>query len=191
MNSPQQPTRDQSDTPAMITTWHLEMTSSDQLKPCQRKVRETEVRQVREPCLELNRFFYETVGRAWHWADRRVWSEDTWLRYVTQKNLTTWIGYASDTPFGYFELDSQAQGNVELAMFGVLPTFIGRGLGGFLLSRAIEQAWSLGAKRVWVHTCSLDHPSALGNYQARGFSLYDEVKEPPSDPVARSMAGTL
>jgi GNAT superfamily N-acetyltransferase len=64
--------------------------------------------------------------------------------------------------------------NLEIAYFGLLPQFIGRGIGGTLLTSAIERAWEMGAARVWVHTCSLDGPSALGNYQARGFRYYKE-----------------
>jgi GNAT superfamily N-acetyltransferase len=61
-----------------------------------------------------------------------------------------------------------------LSYFGLLPPFLGQGIGGALLTAAIERAWAMDARRVWVHTCTLDHPAALRNYQARGFRLYDE-----------------
>ena len=77
------------------------------------------------------------------------------------------------SPFGYIELDQQGE-SVEIAFFGLLPQYIGMKLGGFLLSEAIRLAWSLGPKRVWVHTCTLDHEHALNNYLARGFSIYKE-----------------
>jgi len=63
-------------------------------------------------------------------------------------------------------------GAVEIIYFGLLPAFVGRGLGGALLSSAIEEAWRVNPLRVWVHTCSLDHPAALANYQARGMKIY-------------------
>ncbi len=75
-------------------------------------------------------------------------------------------------PAGYFELQKHADGSVEIAYFGLLPEFLGRGLGKYLLSEAVEAAWALAASRVWLHTCSLDGPAALPNYVARGFVPY-------------------
>ena len=77
---------------------------------------------------------------------------------------------------GYYELRRDDEGGVEIAYFGLLPGFIGRGLGGALLTSAIEDAWrtTSSVSRVWVHTCTLDHPSALGNYQARGMVIYKQ-----------------
>ena len=91
-----------------------------------------------------------------------------------------------DTPAGYFELEEQDVATVELVYFGLLPRFIDQGFGSAFLTVAIEQAWQLDAKRVWVHTCTLDHPSALANYLARGFRQFDEKtceKEIPEMPV--------
>jgi GNAT superfamily N-acetyltransferase len=87
--------------------------------------------------------------------------------------VETWVAYLAGTPAGYFELEAQAEGNVEITYFGLLPQFIGRGLGGPLLTATVERAWAMGARRVWVHTCSLDHPSALPGYQARGFRVFE------------------
>lgn len=81
--------------------------------------------------------------------------------------------YVKGAPAGYFELEFQ-DGNVEIACFGLLPRFIGLGLGGHLLTEAISRAWQMEATRVWVHTCTLDHPNALANYQARGLRIYRE-----------------
>ena len=78
------------------------------------------------------------------------------------------------TPAGYFELNTEGR-DVELAYLGLLPIFVGKGLGGGLLSAAIENAWGAETKRVWVHTSSLDHPYALKNYQDRGFKIYSET----------------
>ena len=94
----------------------------------------------------------------------------------------------SGTPAGYFELETQAGGNAEIAYFDLLPQFIGRGLGGALLTATVERAWAIGASRVWVHTCSLDHPNALPGYQARGFRVFyivhaeQDLPERPLDP---------
>jgi GNAT superfamily N-acetyltransferase len=95
-------------------------------------------------------------------------------------------GYGSGTPAGYFELERQAKGTVEIAYFGLLPGFIGKGLGAYLLTFATRSAWDMGAARVWVHTCDLDHPRALANYQARGFRIFhveSKVEQLPDSPL--------
>ena len=85
--------------------------------------------------------------------------------------------YFSGTPAGYFELDGQDGGELELAYFGLLPTLIGRGLGSELLATAIERAWQRETKRFWLHTCDLDHPRALHNYQSHGLKPYKTKEE--------------
>jgi GNAT superfamily N-acetyltransferase len=122
---------------------------------------------------QVNRFLYQLVGEAWEWTDRLSWSDQQWQAYVNDKSLHTWIAYYKGSPAGYYELQRQADGDVEIAYFGLAQPFIGRGFGGYLLSHAIKSAWDWeDTRRVWVHTCNLDHPSALANYQARGMSLY-------------------
>ena len=160
---------------AKVTTYYLEMTDPAALRPPrENRGAELLVRRAEIPCPELNRFLYTAVGGDWYWIDRLVWTYDQWLEYLDRPQLETWIGYVGGTPAGYYELEMQDDANVEIAYFGLLPQFIGRGIGGQLLTRTIERAWAMGGKRVWVHTCSLDGPSALANYQARGFSLYQE-----------------
>lgn len=88
------------------------------------------------------------------------------------------MAYLAGNPAGYFGLEAQPSGDIEIAYFGLLPQFIG--LGGYLLIRAIKVAWELNAARVWVNTCSLDHPKALANYRARGLQIY-QVKTAPRD----------
>ena len=156
-----------------VTIHHLEMLDPRWLIPVP-PTNDAAVRRARIPCPALNRFFYQEVGRPWRWTDRLPWSEDRWRAYVERPALATWIVYLGDTPAGYFELESQAEGNVEIAYFGLLPQFVGRRLGGYLLTVAVEQAWASGASRVWVHTCTLDHPHALRNYTARGFRQFRE-----------------
>ena len=96
--------------------------------------------------------------------------------------LRTFAAYYDQSVAGYYELRHDAQGAVEIAYFGLLPEFIGRRLGGALLTSAIQQAWSrsggVAPNRVWVHTCNRDHPQALANYQARGMVIYKVEKAP-------------
>ena len=155
-----------------LTTYYLEMTSAEALleKPDAGGlvVTECEIAQF-----QLNRFLYKFVGQPWNWLDKLSWSDQQWHDYVDDDRLHTWIAYFRGAIAGYYELQQQSGGDVEIAYFGLAEQFIGRGFGGYLLSHAIRSAWAMGGtRRVWVHTCSLDHPGALGNYQARGMSLY-------------------
>jgi GNAT superfamily N-acetyltransferase len=154
-----------------VTTTYLEMLDPARLKP---RACELPGWQVRRAAHEfaVNRDFYRLVGADWQWVDRLVWSDERWQAYIDQPGLETWIGYLGGEPVGYCELLDQPPGGVELAYFGLLPNFIGRGLGAALLSEAISRAWARKPKRVWVHTCTLDHPQALANYLARGFEIY-------------------
>ncbi len=160
----------------VVITYHLEMKRRAELRPPERTCAGLEVRRVAVPCPELNRFFYTAVGGDWFWIDRLPWNYERWLRYVSRPEIETWIGLAEGAPAGYFELDAQVDGDVEIAYFGLLPQYIGKGFGGRLLHRAAERGWERGATRVWVHTCSLDHPSALASYQRRGFKVFKEER---------------
>ena len=121
---------------------------------------------------EHSKSLYALVGGKWQWTGKQAWSDDDWRAYAEGENLRTFIASLEGATAGYFELQSQPEGDVEIAYFGLAPAFIGRGLGGYLLSEAVKTAWDWGASRVWLHTCSLDHPSALKNYEARGMKVY-------------------
>ena len=164
----------ETDVNAPIVTYHLEMTKPDDLRPSAAVHKNAEVREATVTCPELNRMFYETVGSDWSWTSRLTWSETRWQEYVGRPELRTWIGYLSETPMGYFELETQPNANVEIRIFGLLPSFLGKRLGSWFLTKAVQTAWTLEANRVWVHTCSLDHPIALANYKARGFKQFKE-----------------
>lgn len=134
-----------------------------------------ETQMIDPPEPGLNRKFYAEVGASWKWTDRLGWSDEDWRRVVCRDELRTFVGRIYGEEAGYFELESQAEGNVEIVYLGLLPEFIGKGLGGALLSAAVERAWRLsGARRVWVHTCSFDHEHALENYLKRGFEVFHE-----------------
>jgi GNAT superfamily N-acetyltransferase len=155
---------------AGVTTTYLEITTRADLRAARGRVAWTLTR-VMPPTPELNRFLYMAVGRPWQWRDRLEWDRARWRAYVDRPELETWAAYVRGTLAGYFELERQG-GDVEIVYFGLLPGFTGRGLGGALLTAAIERAFDGGAARVWVHTCTLDHPQALPNYVARGMRPY-------------------
>ncbi len=153
-----------------LVTTYLEMRSPDELRP-KRADSRFEVREQTQPDWRFNRDLYLRVGEPWQWIDRRLWTDEQWKKYVSQPQLRTFAGYYDGALAGYYELQPD-KGDVEIAYFGLLPEFIGRGLGGALLTRAVEEAWSGFPERVWVHTCNRDHPWALANYQARGMAVY-------------------
>jgi Acetyltransferase (GNAT) family. len=164
----------------LITTY-LEMRSPDQLRPKRADAR-FQVREKAERDWRFNRDLYFRVGEQWEWIDRRPWTNNQWKEYATAPELQTFAGYYYDVLAGYYELRRDTNGGVEITYFGLLPEFIGRGLGGALLTNAIEEAWSrrrgIAPTRVWVHTCNRDHPQALANYKARGMVVY-RIEEAP------------
>ena len=169
-----------------ITTYYLEMTDPGAMRPKPNPISSLAIEQVQHPSPEFNRFLYTAVGGGWHWAARLPWSYRQWLDLVDRPEFQTWVAYVSGSPAGYFELEGQSGSNVEITCFGLLPGYIGQGLGGHLLTVAIEKAWQMDASRVWLHTCSLDHPKALANYCARGFQVFREETSsedvPPRPP---------
>ncbi|MEO1297731.1 MAG: GNAT family N-acetyltransferase [Cyanobacteria bacterium J06636_16] len=173
-----------------LTIWYLEMLNRQQLRPKTSQHPNLNIQQAELPCPEFSRFLYTSVGGDWYWCDRLKWTYDRWAAHLNQPGIKTWVAYVAGTPAGYVELEAQSDGNVEIAYFGLLSQFIGQGLGGHLLTIGVEQAWNMDAKRVWVHTCSLDGPHALKNYQSRGFTLYNtqvafiEIPDYPPGPWA-------
>lgn len=163
-----------------VVITHLEMTDPAELRPARElSARATLVRAGR-PSPELSRFFYREVGGDWYWLDRLGWTYDQWVAWVTAPGHELWSAWMDGIPAGYVELDrsSGGPGSVEIAYFGLLPAFTGQGLGGWLLTRAIERAWQVeGTTRVWVHTSELDSEAALSNYEARGLHVYGTETE--------------
>ena len=162
--------------PLIIT--YLEMRSRDQLRPKRADAR-FQVREKRNRDWRFNRDLYFRVGEQWDWIDKRPWTDGQWKEYAAAAELCTFAGYYDDVLAGYYELHRDMDGGVEIAYFGLLPEFIGRGLGGVLLTSAIEGAWRMepNTSRLWVHTCNRDHPQALANYQARGMIVYKVEEE--------------
>lgn len=122
--------------------------------------------------VDTYRALYAGVGRECGWVDRLAWSDEELAAHLARPEVGVWLLREGDRVGGYFELLAHADGSVEIAYFGLLADFHGRGLGKHLLTRAVEEAWTLGASRVWLHTCTLDAPAALPNYVARGFTPY-------------------
>lgn len=125
------------------------------------------------PGPRLARVLYTEVGRDYQWTDRLEWPETKWQFHFMKPQIQLWVLWAIADPAGYFELrrEDDEEESVEIVYFGLLPAYTGKGMGGRLLACAVREARALG-RRVWVHTCTKDHPHALANYQARGFHLF-------------------
>jgi GNAT superfamily N-acetyltransferase len=138
---------------------------------------------------------YTLVGELWLWRDRLVWTPAELERYLASPSVHVWSASVGGALAGFFELQQHTDRSVEVMYFGLAPAFIGRGLGGWLLTRAAHEAFALGAPRIVLNTCTLDAPQALPNYLARGFTIVREDQylldvpsrsvQPSSDAVAR------
>lgn len=160
--------------------YFLEMTAESDLRPSTRIQGTIEIRQQTVPDMDLSRHLYEAVGSEYHWTVRTPWTDEQWMERLCLENVEMWVAYEHEAIAGYFELSMDEKKNVELAYFGLLPQFIGRGIGGYLLTKAIRRAWQMGASRIWLHTSTRDHAHALVNYQARGFRVFNQVAIDPS-----------
>ena len=156
-----------------VTTWTLALDDPASIRPPSRPAPAGfAVESRRDPA--VNEDLYRRVGADYAWTDRLAWSPGEWAAWAAR--VETWVGVLDGRVAGLFELDP-GPGEAEIAIFGLLPEATGRGLGGHLLTAALRRGFAL-APRVWVHTCSLDGPHALANYEARGLRVVREDVAP-------------
>jgi GNAT superfamily N-acetyltransferase len=125
--------------------------------------------------LNINKFFYRQVGKDHFWRDRLLWSDKEWMKYINNQNLETGIMKINNDLVGFYEQEfHQDKNEVELIQMGILKEHQGKKLGSFLLKYIIQNIFSRDVKRLWVHTCSLDHKHALNNYLSKGFKVFKE-----------------
>jgi GNAT superfamily N-acetyltransferase len=160
--------------PVRVTRTYLEMSTPDDLRPAATPDPTLRLERVDQCPVSFFRYLYAEVGRAFHWIDRLLWTDDRVREHLADSMVTLWLLSWRGAPAGYFELKRYEDGSCEIAYFGMLPEFTGRGWGKYLLTRAVQVAWETGASRVWLHTCTLDHPAALPNYLRRGFKRVRE-----------------
>jgi len=156
---------------------YLELTEPRAFRPSTRAAADSpELRVVDESGCAVARWraLYHGVGAPWHWHDRDTWDDATLAARLARDEVRILTFHVAEALAGFAELERHADGSVELVLFGLLREFTGRGLGAHFLGAAVDAAWTLGAARVWLHTCTLDAPQALPNYLARGFVKFDE-----------------
>ncbi len=146
----------------------------------------TAILQAHQPTVSFYRYLYCHVGEPWLWYERRAMDNETLRAIIHDPAVSIHVLYINGVPAGYVELDSRVNHEIELAYFGLLPEFIGRGLGPWLLNWALDTAWNREPSRIWVNTCNLDHPKALLCYQQAGFEPYRQefiqIRDPRLEP---------
>ena len=152
-----------------VTRTYLELRSASELQAARSDDSRLRIEQLPTCEPRLYRHLYVEVGKNYHWIDRLPWTDEQIADHLRQPEISLWLMTHDGATAGYFELRQCEDGSTEIAYFGLLPQFIGRGFGKHLLTCATEQAWADGANRVWLHTCTLDDKAAMPNYLRRGF----------------------
>lgn len=169
--------------PQVTVTYLQQLNSSEVIASAKSLPQDARIELVQQITPEYSRFLYQSVGSELNWADRLGLTREQWKDVLRRAGSETWVLYQHGAPQGYVELVTEVTENgseVEIFYFGLFPEATGRGLGGVLLTEALQQAWSIDSRwqqlpkvnRVWLHTCSLDGPAALPNYEARGLKIY-------------------
>lgn len=143
--------------------------------------------QAEKPPVSFYRYLYNTVGQPWFWYERRALTDDELIAIIHDPKVSIYVLYAEGVPAGFAELDAREEPDIELSYFGLIPEFIGRGLGAYFLGWVVDEAWQRAPDRLWVHTCNLDHPRAARAYQRAGFVPYRRDKGLIDDPRASGL----
>lgn len=164
---------------AVVTS--LEMTTRAEPRP-ERPDAGWRLRRVERPDLDWYLDLYRRVGQDWLWFSRLYMPRDELAAVLQSPEVEVFALEVDGVAQGILELDFRAAGECELAFFGLTAELQGGGAGRWLMNRAVDRAWSRPIRRFWVHTCTLDHPSALAFYVRSGFTPYRQQVEIAPDP---------
>ena len=128
------------------------------------------------------RYLFRAIGQDIMWFSRLIMAEEKLAGIIGDPNVHCHALVKNGEDIGLLELDFREEGTCELSFFGVVPSAVGSGAGRYLMNEALERAWAQPISRLWVHTCTFDHPNALGFYQRSGFSPYAVMVEVHKDP---------
>lgn len=159
-----------------VTRTYLRLLKPDALRPVAIADDRLKFEAIQEITVARGRQLYTDVGAAYQWHDRYQWTDATYATYLARPGLSCWLLTWAGEDAGFVEIEKHVDGSVEIALFGLLGRFYGRGFGKHMLTAAVREAWRHGPTNVWLHTCTLDSPRALPNYLARGFTPYREEK---------------
>ena len=160
----------------VVTRTYLRLQRPGDLRPARLTDARLTFTPLDDASVARSRHFYTAVGDAYHWHDRNAWSDDQYLAFLIRPSLSLWVLKFAGDDAGYVEYERHPDGSVEIALFGLMPRYLGRGFGKHLLTVAVEEAWRTKPHMVWLHTCTLDSPRALPNYTKRGFVPFREER---------------
>ncbi|HYI43231.1 MAG TPA: GNAT family N-acetyltransferase [Sphingomicrobium sp.] len=140
------------------------------------------LRRIERPGVAEYRALFRLVGARWLWFSRLIMPDARLTAIIHHPAVKVFAVEEDGKPVGMIELDFRQSGECELAFIGLVPELAGRGHGRLLLAETLARAWRNGVKRVHVHTCTLDHPAALGAYQRAGFVPFKRAIERFPDP---------
>ena len=160
-----------------IDRFYLHLLSVRDLNQSNCKEINLDVHLEKKPTIDFCKFFYKEVGRDFFWRDRLKWTDQDWLDYVNNDFFKLYILKHNNKLAGYYELlyDPKTT-SMEIPYFGIFKEFYGKKIGGYLLTDALSTSFKQKITKVWVHTCTLDHPNALKNYLARGMKIFKTEK---------------
>jgi len=158
--------------PKKVSRYFLEIHSIKHLKLSKCLERNLSIKKENNSNKDLPQFLYKKIGKDYNWKDRLNWSDNDWIRLISNPNYELYTIFKNEDLVGYYELIFDQHENFEIAYFGIFKEYFGKKIGGYLLCHTIENSFNKGAKRVWVHTCTLDHPNAFKNYIARGMRIF-------------------
>lgn len=156
-----------------VTVYYLEMRAPSH-RPVPAPRDGLVVLHAQAPIVPYYRFLYNTVGEDYHWLGRRKLSDDELAAIIGDPRNELHVLHVDGSPAGFAELDRREPDDIELVQFGLMPEYVGQGLGKWLLQWTIDKAWSYQPRRFWLHTCTLDHPAAIPLYKKAGFVQFKE-----------------
>lgn len=168
-----------------VVITYLEMTGPPDRPPAIIPPGKVAIVRAENPTISFYRYLYNTVGESWLWWSRRAMPDAELAPILSDPDIHVYVLYVGGVPAGYGELNLKKLDQerlIDLSYMGLIPDFIGKGYGRYLLDWVVDTAWTFSPQRLTVNTCSLDHPSALGAYQKAGFAVYDQRTEIVDDP---------
>ena len=140
------------------------------------------LRKVDPTAVERYRTLFTRIGENWLWSSRLEMNADEIQALLGDPLYDAYVFETEGQDEGLTELDFRTEGECELSFFGLTPAMVGLGVGRWMMNRTLELAWARPIYRLWVHTCSLDHPGALDFYIRSGFVPFRRQIEVVDDP---------